>query len=80
MCIGTRGLSSCAYALDDAGAHASKRSLDLFVARRAHDECAPGVNRREEGVAVVEAVFEVATSLERLLDDPVKLAFLCKVD
>jgi hypothetical protein len=64
------------YALDNTSADAGDGPLDLFGARRAHDERAARVDGREEGVAVVEAMLEVLADGNGLVDDPAQLALL----
>ena len=54
-------LNGQTYAFYDASADARECALDFFVARRAHDESATRINRREERITILEAMFEIAT-------------------
>jgi len=65
---------STTHPLDDAGADARQRALDLLVVPRAHDERAPRVDGRQQRVAVLEPVLELAARIERLARDPGQLA------
>lgn len=64
------------HSLDNARADSSDGALDPFVARRAHDQRAARINRRQQRIAVFQAMLEVLTGLQRPPDNPCQLAFL----
>jgi hypothetical protein len=64
------------YPLDDARADPSDGALDSLVARRAHHQSAARINRRQQRVAVLQAMLEVFASLKSPRDYPSQLAFL----
>lgn len=69
-------MNTPAYSFDNASSHASNVSLDLLVARGAHDERAARIDGRQESVAVLEAMFEVPAYLHGLADNPRKFKVL----
>lgn len=64
------------YPLDDARADPSDGALDSLVARRAHHQSAARINRRQQRVAILQAMLEVFASLKSPRDYPSQLAFL----
>lgn len=51
------------YPFDDARADPSDGALDSLVARRAHHQSAARINRRQQRVAILQAMLEVLTGL-----------------
>lgn len=66
------------YPFDDARADSSDGALDPFVARRAHDQRAARINRRQERIAIFQAMLEVLTDFQGPPDNPYQLAFLVR--
>jgi len=62
--------------LDDPRPYSRDVSLDSLISLCAHDQCAAGIDGREEGVAVLETVFNDAQRSTDLVDHPFQLALL----
>jgi len=73
-------LNGQTYALYDASSDTRECPLNFFIAWSAHDESAARIDRREERITILKAMFEIATQLERFVDDPIQLARLIKID
>ena len=56
--------------------HACDISLDNFISWCADRKGTPWVYRRKEGIAVLEAVFDVGEGFVELFDEPVEFPFL----
>lgn len=77
---GRHELNKQPYAFNNTSADTSERAFHFFVTRRTHDECTARIDRREERIAILEAMFKIAADLECLVDDPIEFAHLIKVD
>lgn len=66
------------YPLDNARADSSDGALDPFVAQRAHDQRAARINRRQQRIAVFQAMLEALAGLQGPPDNPCQLAFLVR--
>lgn len=56
--------------------HTRDMSFDDFIPRCAEYQCAPLVYRREQRIAVFEAVLEVGEGFVELFNEPFEFAFL----
>lgn len=74
--MGEAGRCRATNPFDDSRPYSGDVALDYLIPGRAEHQRAPRLYRRQQRIAVFEAMLDVGEGLAELVDEPVEFAFL----